>query len=57
MLQTDTQGQMNSTAMLKVWSLEKFPSQPANHYAAYTAISVIVCLGISSVEPDDQLSH
>jgi len=24
-------------AMLKVWILESFPSQKANHYAAYTA--------------------
>jgi len=30
MLQTDTQGQMNSTAMLKVWILEKFASIPAS---------------------------
>jgi hypothetical protein len=55
MLKTDTQGQMNSTAMLKAWILEKFPSQPANHYASYTAISVSVCPLASSVEPDDQL--
>jgi type IV secretory pathway TrbL component len=56
MLQTSTQGQMKSTAMLKVWILENFPSQAANHYASYTAITVSVRPLNSSVEPGDQLS-
>jgi len=36
MLQTDTQGHTNNMAMLKVWSLERFPFQKAHHYATYT---------------------